>query len=63
MLPVDEATKEIYTKRVAKNAIYNLKTDKKNKKMGNGGSLNRYEIKKLPLYIQNNINEFKNWID
>ena len=35
----------------------------KNKKMGNGGSLNRYEIKKLPLYIQNNINKFKNWID
>ena len=24
MLPVDEVTKEIYTKRVAKNAIYNL---------------------------------------
>ena len=24
MLPVDEATKEIYTKRMAKNTIYNL---------------------------------------
>ncbi len=55
--------KEIQNLINTKNAIYNLKTDKKNKKMGNGGSLNRYEIKKLPVYIQNNINKFKNWID
>ena len=46
-----------------KNAIYNLKTDKNNKKMGNGGKLNKYNIEKLPLYIQNNIIKFKDWID
>ena len=46
-----------------KSAIYNLKTDKKNKKMGNGGSLHKYETNKLPIYLQDNINKYQNWID
>ena len=26
-------------------------------------NLEKFEINKLPLYIQNNLQEFKNWID
>ena len=30
---------------------------------GEGDKLEKFEIKKLPIYIQKNLNNFKEWID
>ncbi len=46
-----------------KQAIYDLRVDKKVNKVGNGVVLNNYEIEKLPAYIKNNIEKYKYWID
>ena len=46
-----------------KKAIYDLTIDKRNKKIGDGNQLENYDIKKLPTYIQNNFNKFREWID
>ena len=46
-----------------KRAIYNLNVDKTENKIGNGNKLEKFEIKKLPFYIQENLNNFKEWID
>ena len=46
-----------------KEAIYNLKVDKKAQKIGHGNKLNIYDIKKLPSYISSNKEKFKEWID
>ena len=46
-----------------KQAIYNLRVDKTNNKIGNGSKLDKFEINKLPNYIQINQDKFKDWID
>jgi beta-1,4-mannosyl-glycoprotein beta-1,4-N-acetylglucosaminyltransferase len=44
-------------------AIYDLKVDKKVQKIGHGNKLEKYNLKKLPSYINNNLDKFKDWID
>ena len=44
-------------------AIYDLKVDKKVQKIGHGNKLEKYDLKKLPPYINDNLNKFKKWID
>ena len=46
-----------------KKAIYDLTTDKKNQKIGDGNELEKYDLNKLPSYINNNLEKFKDWID
>ena len=46
-----------------KQAIYDLKVDKTVNKIGNGSKLEKFEINKLPNYIQVNQNNLKDWID
>jgi len=46
-----------------KQAIYDLKVDKTVKKIGNGSKLEKFEINKLPNYIQMNQNNLKEWMD
>jgi len=58
-LTVDQISKIINDKR----AIYNLNVDKSDSKWGGGDKLEKFEIKKLPFYIQENLNNFKEWMD
>jgi hypothetical protein len=44
-------------------AIYDLKVDKKIQKIGHGNKLEKYKLKKLPSYINNNLEKFKDWLD
>ena len=46
-----------------KQAIYDLKVDKRINKIGTGAKLEKFEFNKLPIYIQKNKNNFKEWID
>ena len=46
-----------------KRAIYNLNVDKSISKIGNGNKLKKFEISKLPIYIQKNLNNLKQWIE
>ena len=46
-----------------KQAIYDLKVDKKVNKIGEGSKLENYSLEKLPNFLQNNINNYKEWID
>ncbi|MDA7769997.1 hypothetical protein N8925_01660 [Candidatus Pelagibacter sp.] len=46
-----------------KKAIYDLRVDKTSSKIGNGKILEKFEIKKLPFYIQKNIDNLKDWIE
>jgi beta-1,4-mannosyl-glycoprotein beta-1,4-N-acetylglucosaminyltransferase len=46
-----------------KKAIYDLTTDKRNQKIGDGNKLEKYDLSKLPSYINNNLEKFKDWID
>ena len=46
-----------------KKAIYNLHVDKSVSKIGSGNNLEKFDFKKLPKYIQNNKEKFKEWID
>ena len=46
-----------------KKAIYNLNVDQRVSKIGNGNQLKKFELNKLPKYIQINKNNFKEWID
>ena len=46
-----------------KKAIYDLKVDKKINKIGNGSSLEKYPLIKLPKFLQNNLNKYQKWID
>ena len=45
--------------------IYDMYGDKGSKKYGDNSrkKLEKFEIDKLPLYIQNNLEKFKEWID
>jgi beta-1,4-mannosyl-glycoprotein beta-1,4-N-acetylglucosaminyltransferase len=46
-----------------KKAIYDLKVDKTVNKIGNGSKLVKFELNKLPSYIQENKETYKEWID
>jgi len=46
-----------------KKTIYDLKVDKTVSKFGNGNKLEKFEMGKLPNYIQINKNNLKDWID
>ena len=46
-----------------KKAIYNLKKDKRSVKFGEGDKLEKYPIEKLPKFLQNNLSNYKDWID
>ena len=45
--------------------IYDMFVDKTSSKYGDGSrkQLEKFEINKLPLYIQKNLNRFKDWVD
>ena len=58
-LSVEEIEKIIKNKK----AIYDLKVDKTVNKIGNGNILEKFEINKLPKYIQINQNNLKEWLD
>ena len=58
-LSVDQIDKLVQNKK----AIYDLKVDKRVNKVGSGSILEKFEIKELPNYIQNNLNIYKDWID
>ena len=46
-----------------KKAIYNLNVDKSSNKFEHGNQLQKFEINKLPTYIQINKDNLKEWID
>ena len=46
-----------------KKAIYDLKVDKTVNKIGNGSKLIDYPLIKLPQYLKNNIEKYKNWLN
>jgi len=46
-----------------KQAIYDLGVDKRINKIGTGRKLEKFELNKLPNYIQKNQNNYKEWID
>ncbi len=46
-----------------KQAIYDLKVDKKVNKIGDGSKLEKYPLDKLPKFLQNNLKNFQEWID
>ena len=46
-----------------KKTIYNLKVDQKEDRFGNQNKLQKVASNKLPLYIQNNLDKFANWIE
>tara|TARA_B100001057_G_scaffold470562_1_gene531996 strand:- start:984 stop:1844 length:861 start_codon:yes stop_codon:yes gene_type:complete len=57
------STKEIERIIENKQAIYDLKVDKRTNKIGNGSKLEKYPLIKLPKFLQNNINNYQEWID
>ena len=46
-----------------KQAIYDLRVDKRVNKVGNGVILENFEIKNLPNYINENLEKYKKWLD
>ena len=56
-------SKEIENIIEKKQAIYDLKVDKRVNKIGNGSKLENYPINKLPLYLQHNKKKYEQWID
>tara|TARA_B110001450_G_scaffold150490_1_gene140566 strand:+ start:78 stop:968 length:891 start_codon:yes stop_codon:yes gene_type:complete len=46
-----------------KQAIYDLTVDKTDNKIGNGNKLEKFEFKRLPVHIQRNLDNYKEWID
>tara|TARA_B100000900_G_scaffold351657_1_gene318888 strand:- start:190 stop:1002 length:813 start_codon:yes stop_codon:yes gene_type:complete len=46
-----------------KQAIYDLKVDKRINKIGDGSKLEKYPLNKLPKFLQENSNIYKEWID
>ena len=46
-----------------KKAIYDLKVDKTVNKIGGGSKLIKFDLNKLPPYIQNNKDTYKKWLD
>lgn len=58
-LSIEEIDKIIKNKQ----AIYDLRVDKRASKIGNGGKLEKFRFENLPIYIQKNIDNYKEWID
>ena len=58
-LSVNEIEKIIQGKQ----AIYDLTVDKTTNKIGNGDKLEKFELEKLPIHIQLNKDNYKEWID
>ena len=46
-----------------KQAIYDLKVDKRVNKIGDGSKLEKYPMEKLPKFLQANIKNYQEWID
>jgi len=46
-----------------KQAIYDLKVDKKTNKIGDGSKLEKYPLDKLPKFLQDNKKNYQKWID
>ena len=46
-----------------KQAIYDLKVDKKTNKIGDGSKLEKYPLNKLPKFLQDNQKNYQKWID
>ena len=46
-----------------KQAIYDLKVDKRVNKIGDGDKLEKYPTERLPKFLQDNLNSYKEWID
>jgi len=46
-----------------KQAIYDLKVDKKVNKIGDGNKLEKYHLDRLPKFLQNNLKQYQEWID
>ena len=46
-----------------KKAIYNLNVDKSVNKFGSGDKLEKFDFNKLPVFVQKNKNNLKDWID
>ena len=46
-----------------KQAVYNLAVDQRGSKVGNGAILENFDIKKLPLYIRNNTEKYRDWLN
>ena len=46
-----------------KQAVYNLAVDQRGSKVGNGAILENFDNKKLPLYIRNNKEKFRDWLN
>ena len=57
------STQEIEEIIKNKQAIYDLKVDKRINKIGEGSKLEKYSIDKLPRYLRDNINNYQEWID
>jgi beta-1,4-mannosyl-glycoprotein beta-1,4-N-acetylglucosaminyltransferase len=58
-LTVDEINSLVKKKQ----AIYDLRVDKTVNKVGNGLILTNFDLKKLPSYIKNNLEKYKDWLD
>ena len=59
--PISESEIEDIIKN--KQAIYDLKVDKKINKIGSGNKLVEHPLNKLPSYILENIEKYKDWIN
>ena len=55
-----EKIKKIFNE---KKPIYDLKVDQRKNKFEAKNKLIKIEINQMPLYIQSNIEKFKEWID
>jgi beta-1,4-mannosyl-glycoprotein beta-1,4-N-acetylglucosaminyltransferase len=58
-LSVDEIEKIIQDKQ----AIYDLTVDKRTNKIGHGDKLEKFELEKLPIHIQLNKENYKEWMN
>ena len=58
-LSIEEIKETIKNKK----AIYDLNVDKTVNKVGTGKTLENFDKKKLPVYIQKNENLLKEWIE
>ena len=55
--------KKIKNKIQNKESIYDLKTDMRNSKFDSGQKLIVLETDELPVYIQNNLDKYKQWLE
>ena len=44
-------------------AIYDLTLDKRTQKIGHGRKLENYPLDRLPKFLQDNLNNYREWID